>query len=118
MTLTARELAVNVTSTATWTQMQEDGSNYEVPASSRSDIKNITAVNLHASNSVIVDFAISADGSIGDVERVGYSVTLAAGAYVELDTVRIMNAAKRLYVRATGTTPNVTFRCALLERAL
>ena len=118
MTLTPKELAVNVTITATWTQMQAEGTNYEVPTGYRADVILMAATNLGA-NTAVVDFAFSADGSIGDVERRLYPVTLTTtDVYVESDGKFVMVAGKRIYVRATGTSPNVTFVATVVERPL
>jgi hypothetical protein len=118
MALNVKELAVNVAVTATWTQMQHEGSNYEVPTGYRVDVILMAATNLGA-NSAVVDFAFSADGTIGDVERRLYPRSLTtAEPYLESDGKFAMVAGKRIYVRATGTTPNVTFVATIVERPL
>jgi len=114
MTSVSRSLEINITASATWTQMQLDGSNYTVPTG-RIVIAGWTAANFSASNSAIVEFAIRSDSSIADADRVAYAVTLAAGAYVEIDTKFSANTGKKLWCKATGTSPNCTFRATILE---
>lgn len=115
-TTVTRQLVVNVTTTNTWTQMLEGngGAAYTVPVGARADTRLISAFNLD-SDSVVVSFAISTNGTIADAERILQSPQLDEGDYAEEDSVQIIQAGEGLWVRATGTTPNVTFRASILE---
>jgi hypothetical protein len=116
MAISVKQLRVNITETNTWTQLTDasTGSVYAVPASSRADIKLLTAENLGA-NDADVSFAISADSTITDVEREWPDPTLATGEFAIDDSVRLIPASQALWARATGTTPNVTFKATVLE---
>lgn len=114
--LTVRQLVINITTTNTWTQLTEGvgGSAYAVPASGRADIKFLSANNLGA-NSANVSFAIRSDPSIADGNRVWPNPLLATGEYANDDDVHVMRAGEKLWARAVGTTPDVTFRASILE---
>jgi len=116
MTTTARQLTVNITTTNTWTQLTEGhgGSAYNVPAGGRADIKELRAINIGA-NSTKVIFAISSDSTISDDERVWQEPAILTGEMIRDDDVHVMRAAEGLWARATGTSPNVTFRADILE---
>lgn len=116
MANTTRSLVVNVTTTNTWTQMLEEvaATAYTVPGGGRASMVTFIALNLD-SDSVVIDFAISSDGTITDIERGFPSATLATGETALWDSTVIIPAAKGVWVRATGTTPNTTFRASILE---
>ena len=111
-----KSLVVNVTTTNTWTQMldEETAAAYTVPVGGRADLRALMASNLD-SDSGVIDFAISDNGTITDVERGLPSATLAAGEYALWDSVLVIPTGKGVWVRVTGTTPNTTFRASILE---
>jgi len=116
MATTTKSLVVNVTTTNTWTQMLDEATAaaYAVPAGGRADLRSLMALNLDT-DSAVVDFAISADGTISDAERGFPSATLATGEYALWDAVQVVVENKGVWVRTTGTTPNTTFRASILE---
>lgn len=115
-TVTERQLVVNITVSNTWTQLLEGagGSAYAVPSGARAEMRLISARNLGA-NSAVVDFAISTDSTISDVERFDPSPTLLTGEFAMDNAVYIIRALEGVWVRATGTSPNVSFRASILE---
>lgn len=117
-TNTVRQLVINITTTNTWTQLTEGagGSAYTVPASSRGDIKLLSANNLGA-NSATVTFGRGANSTIDDNERIWPSIPLATGEFAEDDDIHVLRTGEGLWARAVGTTPNVTFNATILEVA-
>ncbi len=115
-TQTTLELNLNVTASATWTQVknQAAGSAYTVGASKRADIRNITISNLGA-NSSVIDLAISTDSTVTDDEKLLAPLTLAAGYTTTIDQLCTLPATFGLWLRATGTSPNVTLSAVALE---
>lgn len=111
-----RSLTLNVTSTATWTQLLEEVANtgYLVPATGHADVRSLIVTNLGA-NSVVVEFAISPDNTPTDQEKAVPGCTLATLEHAEYDGVIVIIAGKGLWVKCTGTTPNVTIRSAVYE---
>jgi len=116
MASVTKSLVVNVTASNTWTQMLNEATAaaYTVPTGGRADLRALMASNLD-SDSGVVDFAISADGTISDAERGFPSATLATGEYALWDAVQVIVENKGVWVRVVGTTPNVTFRASILE---
>lgn len=115
---TARDLRINIGSggSGTWTQLKAgDGTDYLVPSGFRADLKTLEVDNLGA-NSVTLNFARSADNTITDLERFGPpAVPLATGQGVDCDTLYVIEEGMGIWVRATGTTPNVTVIASILE---
>jgi hypothetical protein len=114
--ISVKQLRVNITTTNTWTQLTDasTGSAYTVPVGGRADIKLLTAENLDADDAD-VSFGISANSTIDDVEREWPDPTLATGEFIIDDSVRLIPASQALWARATGTTPNCTFKATILE---
>lgn len=111
-----RSLTLNVTASATWTQVKEEVANtgYLVPATGHGDVRSLIVTNLGV-NSVVVEFAISANNTPTDQEKAIPGCTLATLEHGEYDGVIVIVAAKGLWIKCTGTSPNVTIRSAVFE---
>lgn len=112
-----KSLVANITATATWTQLKDEstGSVYTVPSTGRADVKSFIVNNLGA-NSVTIEFAISPDNTPTDEERSLPGCVLAAQyEHAEYDGVIVIIADKGLWVKCTGTSPNVSVRAAIYE---
>ncbi len=114
MTQTVRQLKINVTVTATWTQIQEGVSNYAVPAGGRAEVAHLLVENLD-SDSVVVEVAISPTNTITNDEIILPPVTLTENEWMETAIRHVLAATDSLWLRATGTTPNATLRGSVLE---
>lgn len=119
MSDTERNLSVNITTTNVWTQMTEGagGSVYAVPTGARALLASLTLINLD-SDSVVVEVAISVNGTITDDERILPPTTLLQNEMLTFgaDGEReVMRSTEAIWVRGTGTTPNLTGRGAILE---
>lgn len=123
MAQVARSLTVNVQVSDVWTQLLEGsaGSPYSVPSGgsvtiSRGDIKLLRAINL-SGGSVTCEFAISAGSVISNDERVWGPRIMRALAPATDDSVHVARAGEAVWGKATVTSgsPNVTFRCSILE---
>lgn len=110
------ELSLNITTTNTWTQLldQSTGLAYTVPASTRCDIRDITAMNLDT-DSVTFEYAIGPDITITDAEKKLPPITLAAGSHYEGSRQHTIPVGMGLWARVVGTTPNVTVSAQGLE---
>lgn len=117
MTNSVKSLTINVTASATWTQLKEEVSAaaYTVPSTGRADVKSLIVANLSGSNSAVIEFAISPDNTPTDAEHGLPGCTLDFGEHAEYDGVITIVEAKGLWVKATGTSPNITVRCAIYE---
>jgi hypothetical protein len=118
MAVTGRELVINITTTNTWTQLltSKGGAAYTAPVGGRFDISTINVQNRDASDSVTIEIAISANGTIDDDEHIWpYPIALAAKESARDDDRHIAIAGEGLWARAVGTTPNVTVRATGLE---
>lgn len=112
-----RSLVCNITITDTWTQLLEEvaGTAYTVPATGHADVKSLIVTN-NGANSVAISMGISADGTISDLEGGLPKCTLAAiDEHAEYDGVIVIVAGKGLWVKAVGTTPNISVRAAAYE---
>lgn len=112
-----RSLVANITVTDTWTQLLEEvaATAYAVPATGHADVKSLIVTN-NGANSVVISMAISVDGTITDIEGGLPQCTLAAQyEHAEYDGVIVIVAGKGLWVKAVGTTPNVSVRAAVYE---
>lgn len=109
-------MVLNVTASATWTQVLEEvaGTGYAVPATGHADIRSLQIKNLGA-NSCVVEFASSPNNTPADVQRGFPTCTLATGEFAEYDGVVVLVAAKGLWVKVTGTSPNLSVRAAAFE---
>lgn len=110
------ELFLNITASNTWTQVldQSTGSAYTVSASSRCDVRDVSALNLGA-NPVTFEYGIGPDATITDAERKLTPVTLAAGSHYEGSRQHTIPAGMGLWARAVGTSPNLTVSAQALE---
>lgn len=109
-----RQLKVNVTVTTTWTQIQEGGSNYAVASGAHAETAHISVINL-GPNDAVVEVAVSPTSTITDDEIILPAVTLAENERAETPDRHVLAASDSLWLRATGTTPNVTIRASILE---
>lgn len=105
-----KRLAVNITTTNTWTQLSDEAGTYTVPNLARhtGTIIGWGAANL-GPNAATVEIAFSADSSIADVERMYAPVSLATATNYESYAPRRLRAGEGLWARAVGVAPNVTF---------
>lgn len=116
---TERNLAVNITATATWTQMTNGaaGSAYAVPTGGRALLASLTLMNLD-SDSVVVEAAASINSTIADAERFIPPTTLLqyeSVAFGDDGEREVLESTEGVWIRATGTTPNVTARGSVVE---
>lgn len=111
-----RSLVLNVTASGAWTQVKEEVANtaYTVPSTGHADVKALIVQNLGA-NSVVIEFAISTDSSIADLERGLPGCTLATGEHAEYEGVIVIPDGRGIWMKCTGTSPNVTVRIAAFE---
>lgn len=111
-----RQLSINITTTNTWTQLKAAGSNYAVPVAGRGVAKSLSAINLDVT-SATVEFGISVNSTIDDVEKVWPPIAVQPGYSIQdqHNVTHAMEASQAVWARAVGTTPNVTFRADVLE---
>lgn len=115
--LISKQLAVNITVGATWTQVQEGGVGYTVPSSgsTRGDLRLIRAVNL-SSGSASVQMAISSSSPPGDVNKIWPETFLEGGSFINDDSIHVMRGGEKLWARVSSTLSiNVTVRGSVLE---
>lgn len=110
------ELNLNVTTSNTWTQVldQETGLAYTVPVGARCNVRDITGINLDA-EAVTFEYAIGPDATITDAEKKIPPITIPSGGHYEGSRQHTIPESMGLWVRAVGTTPNLTVSAQGLE---
>jgi len=117
MATQTRQLVINITASATWTQLVEGngGAAYAVPTGGRADTRLMEVLNLGA-NTATVLLAISTNNTIADTERIGpASLVLLTSEYASSSDVHVIQQGEGVWAKATGSSPNVTVRCSILE---
>ena len=112
-----KSLVANLTSSGTWVQLLEEvaGTAYTVPSGRHVDVKSLIVTN-NGANSVAVSMGISSDNTISDLEGGLPKATLSEqGSHAEYDGVVVIVEGKGLWMKAVGTSPNVSVRAAALE---
>lgn len=122
MTTTARQLSLNITSSATWTQAKAlndtgvygSSSEYEAPPGGRATGSGFSVQNLSA-NTAVVNVAVSETGTVGYDAYIIYGLTLLTGERASIPDLYVIPSGLAVWVMVVGTSPDIIFQSAILE---
>lgn len=112
-----RQLSEIATVSGTWVQVKDasSGSAYAAPTPGRAVINSFRVCN-HGANAASVDVAVAGASGPSSLDQHAIAPTsVAATTSTHFPDVIVIPAGSSLWFKATGTSPSVTLRAAIME---